>query len=178
LRQFKHNRRKADDQLVNEAIRFHQLRVVGESGQLGVMSKSEALRVAEQHQTDLVVINPTGNPPVAKLLNANKYFYEQKRKEKETAKKQRENQVVIKEMQFRLGIDQHDFETKCRNIIKFLEKNNKVKCVIRFKGRENANKQQGFVVMDRMFEFVSLGVWETKPAINGNRMIGTMMRKE
>jgi len=178
LRQFRHNRRKADDQLVNEAIRFPQLRVVGESGQLGVMSRNDALTLAERNQTDLVVISPTGNPPVAKLLNANKYFYEQKRKEKETAKKQRENQVVVKEMQFRLGIDQHDFETKCRNITKFLEKNNKVKCIIRYKGRENANKEQGFVLMDRMLEFVNLGVWETKPAINGNRMIGTLMRKE
>ena len=81
-------------------------------------------------------------------------------------------------MQFRLGIDQHDFETKCRNIVKFLEKNNKVKCIIRYKGRENANKQQGFVLMDRMLEFASIGIWETKPAINGNRMIGTLMRKE
>ena len=178
LRQFKHNRRKADDQLVNEAIRFPQLRVVGESGQLGVMSRDDALTLAIKHQTDLVVISPTGNPPVAKLLNANKYFYEQKRKQKETAKKQRENQVVVKEMQFRLGIDQHDFETKCRNIVKFLEKNNKVKCIIRYKGRENANKQQGFVLMDRMLEFASIGIWETKPAINGNRMIGTLMRKE
>ena len=164
--------------MVNEAIRFPQLRVVGESGQLGVMSRNDALTLAERNQTDLVVISPTGNPPVAKLLNANKYFYEQKRKEKETAKKQRENQVVVKEMQFRLGIDQHDFETKCRNITKFLEKNNKVKCIIRYKGRENANKEQGFVLMDRMLEFVNLGVWETKPAINGNRMIGTLMRKE
>jgi len=178
LRQFKPNRRKADDQLVNEAIRFPKLRVVGESGQLGVMSRDDALTLAIKHQTDLVVISPTGNPPVAKLLNANKYFYEQKRKEKETAKKQRENQVVVKEMQFRLGIDQHDFETKCRNIVKFLEKNNKVKCIIRYKGRENANKQQGFVLMDRMLEFASIGIWETKPAINGNRMIGTLMRKE
>ena len=164
--------------MVNEAIRFPKLRVVGESGQLGVMSRDDALTLAIKHQTDLVVISPTGNPPVAKLLNANKYFYEQKRKEKETAKKQRENQVVVKEMQFRLGIDQHDFETKCRNIVKFLEKNNKVKCIIRYKGRENANKQQGFVLMDRMLEFASIGIWETKPAINGNRMIGTLMRKE
>ena len=178
LRQVKHNRRKADDQLVNEAIRFPQLRVVGESGQLGVMSRNDALTLAIKHQTDLVVISPTGNPPVAKLLNANKYFYEQKRKAKETAKRQRENQIVIKEMQFRLGIDQHDFETKCKSITKFLEKNNKVKCLIRYKGRENANKQQGFIVMDRIIETIGIGQWETKPAINGNRMIGVLMRKE
>ena len=98
--------------MVNDDIRFRQLRVVGDTGQIGVMSKDQALALAEQHSTDLVVISPNGDPPVAKLLNANKYFYEQKRKAKETAKRQRENQIVIKEMQFRLGIDQHDFETK------------------------------------------------------------------
>ena len=177
MRQFR-NRRQPNDYLVNDAIRFSQLRVVGESGQMGVMSKDQALALAEQHKTDLVVISPDGEIPVAKLLNANKYFYEQKRKAKETAKRQRENQIVVKEMQFRLGIDQHDFETKCKSILKFLTKNNKVKCLIRYKGRENANKQQGFVIMDRIIEHVGMGVWETKPAINGNRMIGVLMRKE
>ena len=142
------------------------------------MSKDQALALAEQHNTDLVVISPDGDPPVAKLLNANKYFYEQKRKEKEAAKKQRENQIVIKEMQFRLGIDHHDFETKCKSILKFLEKNNKVKCLIRYKGRENANKQVGFDIMNRIVEFIKTCDWETKPSINGNRMIGVLMRKE
>jgi len=178
LRQFRNRRPTNESSMVNDAIRFPQLRVVGESGQMGVMSKDKALALAEQHSTDLVVISPDGDPPVAKLLNANKYFYEQKRKEKEAAKKQRENQIVIKEMQFRLGIDQHDFETKCKNILKFLEKNNKVKCQIRYKGRENANKQQGFVVMDRIVETIGIAQWETKPAVNGNRMIGVLMRKE
>jgi translation initiation factor IF-3 len=164
--------------MVNDAIRFPQLRVVGEAGQMGVMSKDKALALAEQHNTDLVVISPDGDPPVAKLLDANKYFYEQKRKEKEAAKKQRENQIVIKEMQFRLGIDQHDFDTKCKNIIKFINKGNKVKCVIRYKGRENSNKTVGFTIMDRIIETIDSAQWETKPTINGNRMIGILMRKE
>ena len=81
-------------------------------------------------------------------------------------------------MQFRLGIDQHDFETKCKNISKFLEKNNKVKCVIRYKGRENANKQVGFDIMNRIVDLIETCDWETKPSINGNRMIGVLMRKE
>ena len=178
MRQFNGKKRQTVNCMVNDDIRFRQLRVVGDTGQIGVMSKEQALTLAEQHNTDLVVISPDGDPPVAKLLNANKYFYEQKRKAKETAKRQRENQIVIKEMQFRLGIDQHDFETKCKSITKFLEKNNKVKCLIRYKGRENANKQQGFVVMDRIVETIGIGQWETKPAINGNRMIGVLMRKE
>ena len=178
MRQFRNKRQTNENVLVNGAIRFSQLRVVGESGQMGVMSKDQALALAEQQNTDLVVISPNGDPPVAKLLNANKYFYEQKRKAKETAKRQRENQIVIKEMQFRLGIDQHDFETKCKSIIKFLEKNNKVKCLIRYKGRENANKQVGFDIMNRIVEFIETCDWDTKPSINGNRMIGVLMRKE
>ena len=85
MKQFR-NRRQPNDYLVNDAIRFSQLRLVGETGQMGVMSKAQALALADEHKTDLVVISPDGNPPVAKLLNANKYFYEQKRKAKETAK--------------------------------------------------------------------------------------------
>ena len=164
-------------QQVNEFITYNNLRVIGEEGQLGVMSKTRALEIANENKIDLVIINQKSDPPIAKLTNANKYFYEQKRKEKETAKKQRENQIVVKEMQFRLGIGDHDFDTKLKNIEKFLNKGNKVKCVIRFKGRENANKQSGFTVMDRIIETVET-VWDTKTSINGNRMIGILMRKE
>ena len=71
-----------------------------------------------------------------------------------------------------------DFEERLKVLLNVLEKNNKVKCLIRYKGRENANKQQGFAVMDRIVEQIKIGVWETKPAINGNRMIGVLMRKE
>tara|TARA_B110000046_G_C12963326_1_gene385522 strand:- start:251 stop:787 length:537 start_codon:yes stop_codon:yes gene_type:complete len=178
LRQFKHPSRDSDNRQVNAAIIYRELRVIGEQGLNSVMSKDAALQLAENQNTDLVLINATAKPAIAKLLNANKYFYEQKRKEKEAAKKQRESQIIVKEMQFRLGIDQHDFETKCNNIKRFLEKNNKVKCVIRYKGRENANKQVGFDIMNRIIEFVETCDWETKPSINGNRMIGVLMRKE
>ena len=95
LNRYKQHRRQ-DLRQVNEAIRFHRLRVVSDNGQLGVMSKNDALALAEKQQKDLVVINQSGDVPIAKILDANKYFYEQKRKEKETAKKQRENQIVVK----------------------------------------------------------------------------------
>lgn len=163
---------------VNEFITYKNLRVIDDQGQLGILSHSDALNLSIKRNTDLVVINEKSDPPIAKLLDADKYFYEQKRKEKDAAKKQRENQIIIKEMQFRLGIDQHDFDTKCKSITKFLEKNNKVKCVIRYKGRENSNKQLGFGIMDRIIEYINFATWETKPAINGNRMIGILMRKE
>lgn len=163
---------------VNNFITFKTLRVVGEEGQLGVMSKSEALDRATVSKLDLVVINEKSDPPIAKIVDANKFYYEQKKKEKLAAKKQRENQIVLKEIQFRLGIDQHDFDTKCKNIEKFLSKGNKVKCVIRYKGRENSNKPAGFVIMNRITSGMDSAEWDTKPVINGNRMIGILMRKE
>jgi len=168
----------APKQPINENIKYSTLRVVGDQEQFGVMSLQQALNIAKQQNTDLVVISEKSDPPVAKLLDANKYFYEQKRKEKEAAKRQRENKIVIKEMQFRLGIDQHDFETKIKNIEKFLSKGNKVKCVIRYRGRENANKQQGFGIMERIVDCIDNTDWDTKPSLNGNRLIGILTRKE
>jgi len=163
---------------VNENITCKQVRLIGEQGQLGIFETSEAIKIAKREGADLVVINQKSEPPIAKLLDAGKYFYEQSRKEKEAAKKQREKQIVIKEMQFRLGIDQHDFETKLKNIEKFLSKGNKVKCVIRYRGRENANKQQGFGIMERIETALENTEWDAKPSLNGNRLIGVLMRKE
>jgi len=165
-------------QPINENIQHNTLRVVGEDRQFGVVSLEQALELARKQQTDLVVISEKSDPPVAKLLDANKYFYEQKRREKEAAKKQRENKIVIKEVQFRLGIGDHDFNIKLKNIEKFLSKGNKVKCVIRYKGRENANKQQGFAIIDRITESLENTDWESKPNLNGNRLIGVLTRKE
>ena len=108
-----------------------------------------------------------------------KEMYERrKNNEKETAKKQRENTIVVKEMQFRLGIGDNDFDIKLKNIEKFLNKGNKVKCVIRYKGRENANKQLGFEVLQRIIDNIENSQWEYKPNLNGNRLIGILMRKE
>jgi len=168
----------ATRQPINENIQHNTLRVVGDNQQFGIVSLDQALELAKQHQTDLVVISEKSDPPVAKLLDANKYFYEQKRREKEAAKKQRENQIVIKEVQFRLGIGENDFDIKLKNIEKFLSKGNKVKCVVRYKGRENANKQQGFAIIDRITDNLENSDWESKPSLNGNRLIGILMRKE
>jgi len=167
-----------DRRMINSNIPYNSVRVVGNEGQLGVYKIGDAIQLAEKQGTDLVVINAKSEPPIAKLLDANKYFYEQQRREKEAAKKQRENQIVIKEMQFRLGIGDNDFDTKLKNIEKFLSKGNKVKCVIRYKGRENANKQQGFTIMDRITETLENVHWDAKPSLNGNRLIGILMRKE
>jgi translation initiation factor IF-3 len=167
----------APKQPINENIQHNTLRVVKDNEQFGIVSLDQALKLAKQYQTDLVLINEKSDPPIAKLLDANKYFYEQKRREKETAKKQRENQIIIKEVQFRLGIGDNDFDIKLKNIEKFLNKGNKVKCVVRYKGRENANKQQGFAIIDRITQSLENTDWEGKPSLNGNRLIGVLARK-
>lgn len=174
------NKLPVNDQkrLINDGIRYPNVRVVTDEGNIGIVSVSEALSIASQHKKDLVIINEKSQPPIAKLLDANKYFYEQKRKEKEAAKKQRESKIVIKEMQFKLGIGDNDFDTKLKNIEKFLSKGNKVKCVIRYRGRENANKQQGFGIMERITEKIENTQWDAKPSLNGNRLIGVLVRKE
>lgn len=162
--------------LINGEIKFNTLRVIEESDQLGVLSKTEALRIAESKGLDLVVITESANPPVAKILDANKYFYEQKRREKDAAKRQRESRIEVKEIQFRPGIGDHDFETKLKNIDKFLAKGNKVKLMVRFRGRENANKQIGFEILNRVFDSFNEIEWDSKPNLNGNRLIGIIKR--
>lgn len=161
---------------INDQIRYNTLRVVDDSGQLGVLSKTEAVRIAEGRGLDLVVITESADPPVAKILDANKYFYEQKRREKEVAKKQRESRIEVKEIQFRPGIGEHDFETKLKNIDRFLAKGNKVKLMVRFRGRENANKQLGFEIINKVFDSFQEIEWDAKPSLNGNRLIAIIRR--
>lgn len=169
-------KKREERQPINGDIRYKELRVIDQSGQLGVMSKNKALSIAEQQGLDLVVITETANPPVAKILDANKHFYEIKRREKETAKRQRESRVDVKEIQFRPNIGDHDFETKLKHIDNFLSKGAKVRCMVRYRGRENANKQLGFEILQRVCETLENTEWEQKPNLNGNRLIGILKR--
>ena len=161
---------------INSRIIYNTLRVVDGDNQLGVMSKNKALSIAKDRGLDLVIVTESANPPVAKILDANKYLYEQKRREKEVAKRQRESRIEVKEIQFRPGIGDHDFDTKMKNIEKFLLKGNKVKLMVRFKGRENANKQIGFDILERVATTLTEVEWDAKPSLNGNRLIGILKR--
>lgn len=163
-------------ELINADIKHSKLRVIDDNEQLGIMDKDSAVRIAESKGMDLVVITESANPPVAKILDANKYFYEQKRREKDAAKRQRESRIEIKEIQFRPGIGIHDFETKLKNIDRFLSKGNKVKLMVRFKGRENSNKKVGFEILEKVFESFNDIEWDSKPNINGNRLMGIIKR--
>lgn len=162
--------------LINEKIKYNEMRVVAGDEQLGILTKNQALSEAQKRGLDLIVITESASPPVAKILDANKYFYEQKRREKETAKRQRESRIEVKEIQFRPGIGDHDFETKLKNIERFLSKGNKVKLMVRYRGRENANKQIGFEVLNRVYEALDEVEWDSAPNLNGNRLIGIIKR--
>lgn len=161
---------------INGQIIYNTLRVIDGNEQLGVMSKHKAISIAESKGLDLVVITETAKPPVAKILDANKYLYEQKRREKELAKRQRESRIEVKEIQFKPNIGDHDFDTKLKNIEKFLSKGNKVKLMVRFRGRENANKQVGFEILTRVADTLEEVEWDSKPSLNGNRLIGILKR--
>lgn len=147
---------KERDLYINDQIRCGQMLVIGPNGeQLGVKNKSDALTLAEYAGFDLVLINDSSNPPVCKLMDYKKFKYEKKKKQKENDKKQRETTSELKEFRLSVTIDKHDFETKAKNARKHLEKNNKVKASIRFKGRQMAHTELGEEVLRKFADLLS-----------------------
>ena len=121
--------------LINEKIRAKEVRLIDENGENhGIVPTSQALRMAEEADLDLVVISPNQAPPVAKILNFGKYRYELEKKAKEAKKKQ--HVVDIKEIKVRYKIDTHDYEVRLKNIRKFISQGNKVKIIVMLRGRE------------------------------------------
>ena len=155
---------------MNEDIKAKEVRVIGETGeQLGIMPSDKALAIAYERGYDLVMMSAQSEPPVCKIMDYGKYRFDREKKEKEAKKKQ---QVVeLKEVQLSCRIDTHDFETKARNAQKFLAAGNKVRVVVRFKGREMAHQDLGRDVLAR-FEaaMAPAGVVEKKPVLDGRIM--------
>ena len=139
--------------LVNTRIPFKTLRVVKSDGeQVGVISKAKALEIARASKLDLVIIAEKADPPVAKIIDFDKFKYEQQKAKKEREKKSRQSRVDVKEVQFRPGIHEHDVEVKTKKIGKFLEKGNKVKVIVKFFGRERAHRDQAQPLIDIIFD--------------------------
>lgn len=171
----KFDRRKPNrgpEAIANGAIRFPKVRV----GELGVMDIRDARAEAESQGLDLVLITDKPEIPVCKIVDLNKFLYEKKKREKEAAKKQRESRIEVKEVQFRPNIDTHDFETKMKNVVRFVDKGNHVKLLIRFRGREMANTQAGFEIINRVMKTEDNLSFESKPQLNGNRLIAIVKR--
>lgn len=160
----------AKDMMVNDGIRARELRLIDQNGeQLGVKSKVEALQIAERANLDVVLVAPNAKPPVARIMDYGKYRFEQQKKDREARKKQKV--INIKEVRLSPTIDVNDFNTKLRNARKFLEKGDKVKASIRFKGRAITHKEIGQKVLVRLAEETAdISTVEQKPKMDGRSM--------
>ncbi|MBU4198700.1 MAG: translation initiation factor IF-3 [Verrucomicrobia bacterium] len=148
-----------------------QIRCISDTGeQLGVISTSDAMRLAEARGMDLVEISPTANPPVCRIMNFGKYRYEESRKEKLARKHQ--SSTVVKEMKFHVNVEEHDYQTKLNHIIEFLKKNHRVKASLLFRGRENEHRDLGYAMMNRLIKDCEpVGSAEAPPRMFGNNLM-------
>ena len=162
---------------INEEIRAREVRVIGSDGeQLGIMSGREAQQLAYEKHLDLVEIAPTAKPPVCRIMDYGKYRYEQQKREKESRKKQKT--FDIKEVKLRPGIEEHDFNVKFKNAVRFLEDGDKVKVTIMFRGRELSHPELGEVLLNKMAaQLKEMAVVERQPKLEGKNMIMIVAKK-
>lgn len=152
-------------------IKDREVRLLGEEGeQIGIVTIKEAMELAAEKKLDLVKIAPQSVPPVCKIMDYGKHKYEMSKKEKEAKKKQKV--VEIKEVRLSLNIEEHDLETKAQNARKFLDKGDRVKVALKFKGRELGHTALGEDVINKFAESVAdFGVMEKRPMLEGRQMI-------
>ncbi|MEO0484931.1 MAG: translation initiation factor IF-3 [Pseudomonadota bacterium] len=156
---------------VNDRIRASEVRLIDENGDnIGVVTPSRAMMLAEDAGLDLVEISPNANPPVAKIMDFGKFKYEQQKRESEARKKQKT--IEVKEVKFRPNTDTHDYDVKMRNVYKFLENGDKVKVTLRFRGREMAHQELGRDLLLRVADDTKEhGKVENMPKMEGRQMI-------
>lgn len=166
--------------LINEQIKIPQVLVIGPNGeQTGVKSIKDALTLANYAGLDLVLIGPNGNPPVCKLMDYKKYKYEKSKKEKDALKKQRASMQNLKEFRLSPQIDVGDFETKVKQVTKYLEKGDKIKVTIKFRGRQMAHTELGTDVLLRFAERLKdCSEVEQEPKLDGKNMIMLLIPKK
>lgn len=160
-----------NDLQINEQIRDSEIRVVSMTGeQLGVMDAKKAQLIANEKGLDLVKIAPSAKPPVCKIMDYGKYKFELAKREKENRKNQKT--INIKEIQLSPSIDTNDFNTKCNHAVKFLKHGDKVKVMVRFRGREVSHSQLGVNLLNKFAEQVKdYGAVERAPKLEGRNMM-------
>ena len=159
-----------DQHRINTQIRAREVRLVGDNVEQGVYSIQEALRMANELELDLIEISPNAEPPVCKILDYQKYLYQQKKRQKE--QKAKAAKVVVKEIRFGPQTDDHDYNFKLKHAIEFLKEGAKVKAYVFFKGRSILFKEQGEVLLLRFVnDLEEYGKAENMPVLEGKRMI-------
>lgn len=164
------------DLLVNEQIRLREVRLIDENAQqLGIVTSRDALQKARERGLDLVCIAPTARPPVCKIMDYGKYKYEQSKHDREARKKQKV--ITIKEIQVSQTIEEHDLAIKVKNADRLLSEGNKIKVVMRFRGRQIVHADLGKKVFDQFVQAIENGAIEREAKIEGRNMIMIMAPK-
>lgn len=165
------------DLMINERIRDREVRLIGPDGeQMGIMSAKEAMKLAREADLDLVKIAPGAKPPVCKIIDYNKYRYEMARKAKEAKKKQRT--MEVKEVRLSPNIDTNDLNTKANQARKFLDKGDKVKVALRFRGREMTHINYSKQILDNFYEKLEdIAVIDKAPKMEGRTMVMFLSKK-
>ena len=150
------------------------MRLIDQDGeQAGIVTLAQALSMAEDAELDLVEISPNAKPPVCRIMDYGKYRFEQAKKQSEARKKQK--QIQVKEVKFRPGTDEGDYQVKLRNLIRFLSEGDKAKVTMRFRGREMAHQDLGLILLKRVEDdLAAYGVVEQRPKLEGRQMIMTI----
>lgn len=169
-----------NNQPINEQIKASHVLVIGPNGeQVGVKPIQDALTLANYAGLDLVMLNPNQDPPVCKVMDYNKYRYEKQKKEKEALKKQKANSSELKEFRLSPVIDVGDFDTKLKQVTKYLEKGDKIKLSIRFKGRQMAHTELGREVLDKFaVRLENISTIEQNAKLDGRTMIMLLAPKK
>ena len=162
---------------INGEIRAASVRLIGPEGeQLGVVKVIDALRAAEEAEMDLVEIAAQAEPPVCKTMDYGKYQFQLQKKAAEAKKKQK--QIQVKELKFRPGTEEGDYQVKLRNLKRFLEEGDRVKVIVWFRGREIAHKELGLKVLERVqIDVEGLGVVDQLPKLEGRQMMMMVLPK-
>jgi len=159
------------DARVNEEITAPEIRLIGVEGeQIGVVTLQQAMALAEEKEIDLVEIAPTAQPPVCRLMDYGKFKYRESKKKHEAKLKQK--QIQVKEVKFRPGTDEGDYQVKLRNLIRFLEEGDKTKITLRFRGREMTHQELGYKLLKRVeADLAEHGQVEQFPRLEGRQMV-------
>jgi translation initiation factor IF-3 len=148
-----------------------------EGGQVGIMPPYEALKMARERNLDLVEISPTAQPPVCRIMDYGKFLYQQEKKEREAKKHQKT--ITVKEVKFRINVDDHDYETKKNHVLRFLDEGDKVKATIFFRGREMTRQGLGRQILERLIKDIGdRGLVEFRPRQEGNTLHAILAPKK
>jgi translation initiation factor IF-3 len=156
---------------VNRQITADQVRLIDADGQqVGIVKTSDAIKMAEKAELDLVEISPTADPPVCRIMDFSKYYYQKEKKVKEARKKQHE--VQVKEIKFGPSTEEHDYNFKKNNATRFLKQHNKVKFTVKFRGRQMAHKELGYSILERLAtDLASIADVDSQPLAEKNLLM-------